>query len=81
MLMSFETRKTAVPDGPDKTVEVYTLRCYDTTLAIDRLAYWPGRTWWFRGVQITEPGVRATFPTEQLAKEALFERGLSFVWF
>jgi hypothetical protein len=80
MLTSFEARPFQDTDGPGKTIEVFNLHCYDPVQAKECIAHWPGRSWAFAGYTDWVSARRATFPTAQLAQEALQERAFSFVW-
>jgi hypothetical protein len=80
MLTSFETRPSQDTDGPGRVVEVFELHCYDTDQAVERKAHWPGRSWAFAGYTDWCAARRATFPTAQLAQDALQQRVFAFVW-
>lgn len=71
--MTYHVEPIETPDGT-----VFGLSSYCTRIA-DRLsAFWPGSVWVQQGVRLTFPGPRATFPTPELARQALRKGGL--VW-
>jgi hypothetical protein len=58
-----------LPDGP-----VFVLRMWHTNMDDYKTAYWPSLPRREQGVDMSAAGVIATFPTRQLAREAIEKR-------
>jgi len=65
-----------LPDGP-----VFVLRMWHTNMEDYKTAYWPSLPRREQGVDMSAAGIIATFPTRELAREAIENREEhGFVW-